>query len=37
MLKMRNGKCPMRCLIAQCHEQITLAEPVIFKNTNQDY
>jgi hypothetical protein len=33
MLAKTNDKIPFKCLIKQCHEQLTLAEPYIFKDT----
>lgn len=32
-----NNKLPFKCLLGVCHEQLTLAEPIIFKDQNQDY
>jgi hypothetical protein len=31
------NKLPFKCLLNVCHEQLTLAEPIIFKDSNQDY
>ena len=27
-----NNKLPFKCLLSVCHEQLTLAEPIIFKD-----
>ena len=29
-----NNKLPFKCLLGVCHEQLTLAEPIIFKDQN---